>query len=58
MSKFRNIPALGLCAMAMFCMDMTGTGIRISFGRRCDCGPSCDPGQLRRRGKAHHLSRG
>lgn len=29
MSTFRNITALGLCAMAMFCMDMTGAGIRI-----------------------------
>lgn len=29
MSTFRNTTALGLCAMAMFCMDMTGAGIRI-----------------------------
>jgi hypothetical protein len=26
MSKFRNFTALGLCAVAMFCMDISGTG--------------------------------
>lgn len=29
MSTFRNITALGLCAVAMFCMDITVSGISI-----------------------------
>jgi hypothetical protein len=29
MSTFRNVSGLGLCALAMFCIDITGAGISI-----------------------------
>ncbi|MEY3516108.1 MAG: hypothetical protein RIS67_325, partial [Pseudomonadota bacterium] len=29
MSTFRKISVLGLCATAMFCLDMSATGIRM-----------------------------